>query len=99
MRTSSEVNRAYLGLRTGGGAVALVVELVSCHPPLPGTAPLSSYRKAKGVRTWGYGKALRALIELSSGTGGNPEEYPLNSLRIGRATAPAAGGSVSERVI
>ena len=99
VRTRSEVNRAYLGLRTGGGAVALVVELVSCHPPLPGTAPLISYRSAKGVRTWGYGQALRALKELVSGTGGDAEEYMLHSWWIGRATALAAGGSVSERVI
>ena len=42
---------------------------------------------------------MRALRELVSETGGNPEEYALHSMRIGGATALAAGGSVSERVI
>lgn len=42
---------------------------------------------------------MRALRELVSETGGNPEEYALHSMRIRGATALAAGGSVSERVI
>ena len=52
-----------------------------------------------GGTTWGYGQALRALRELVSGTGRNPEEYALHPLRIGETTDLAAGGSVSERVI
>lgn len=99
VRTREAVSGAYPGLRGGAGAVALMVELMSCHPSLPDNAPLSSYRGSGGVRTWGYGQAMRALRELVSETGGNPEEYALHSMRIGGATALAAGGSVSERVI
>ena len=56
MRTRSEVNGAYPGLRTGGGAVALMVELMSCQPSLPGTATISSYRSAQGVQHGDMGK-------------------------------------------
>ena len=94
IRTRTAVSGAYPGLREGAGAVALMVELMSCHPALPGDAPLS-----RGVREWKYGQAMRALREVVSETGGNAEDYALHSMRIGGATALAAGKSVSERVI
>ena len=42
---------------------------------------------------------MRALREFVPETGGNPEEYALHSLRIGGASALAAGGPVSQGVI
>ena len=95
VRTREAVSGAHPGLREVVGAVALMVGLLSCHPSFPGDAPFSSYRGWGGVRAWGYGQAMRALRGLVSETGGNPEEYALHSMRIRRATALAAGGSVS----
>ena len=42
VRTREAISGAYPGLRKGAGAVALMVELVECHPSLPGDALLSS---------------------------------------------------------
>ena len=99
VRTRSEVRGPRSGLDEGGGAVALMVALLSCHAALPKHAPLSSYRAGKQVRAWGYGQALRALREVVEKSGRNPKEYALHSLRIGSASTLAAGGDVSERVI
>lgn len=38
VQTRSEVNGVHLGRATAGGAVALMVELMSCHPSLLGNA-------------------------------------------------------------
>ena len=35
-------------------AVALMVELLSCHPTLPDGVPLSSYRSGGKVHLWWY---------------------------------------------
>ena len=43
-RTRDEISGPQSGYRAGGGAVALTVELMSCHATLPDDAPLSSYR-------------------------------------------------------
>ena len=58
VRTRSEVRGPRSELGKGGGAVAVMVALLSCHAALPEHAPLSS---GKHVRVWGYGQALRAL--------------------------------------
>ena len=82
-----------------GGAVALMLELMSCFPSLPGHAPLSSYRCDKSVRVVRYSPALRAIKQLVAKSGRNPDEFALHSLVIGGATTLAAGGDITERVI
>ena len=49
-RTRDEVYGPRSGYETGGGAVALMVELMSRHPTLPDHAPLSSYRDGRYVK-------------------------------------------------
>ena len=51
-------------ITTGGGAVALMVDLLSWYPALPKHAPPASYRSDNGVRVWGYGQAMQALREM-----------------------------------
>ena len=99
VRTRTEVRGSKSSFRVDGGAVALMLELMSCFPGLPDHAPLSSYRCGKSVRVVRYGRALRAIKELVAKSGRNPDEFALHSLRIGGATTLAAGGDISERVI
>ena len=86
-------------VEAGGGAVAILVELLSIHPALPKNAPLSSFRTRQGVRVWRYTQALAALRQIVARDGGNTQEIGLHSLRIGAATALAAGGVVPDRII
>ena len=76
---------------TGGGAVALMVELMASGITLPESAPLSSYTR--------YGQALRALHQVVVQSGGEPSDFAVHSLRIGAATKLVAGGDVPDRVI
>lgn len=61
VRTRSEVRAPRSGLCEGGGAVTLVVALMSCHATLPEHVPHSSHRSGQQGRLWGYGHALKAL--------------------------------------
>ena len=79
--------------------MALILALLSCHPTLPDSAPISSYRCGRQVRVVKYDQALRALRAIVERSGRNPEEYALHSLRIGGASTLAAGGEVLEHVI
>ena len=87
------------GVGAGGGAVALMVELLSVYPTMPDSAPLSSYRCGNEVRVWRYTEALAALRRVTAKAGDDPSEVGLHSMRIGAATMPAAEGEVSQRVI
>ena len=71
---------------TGGGAVALMVELTASGITLPESAPSSSHRCDSVVRVWRHGQALRALREVVVQSGGEPSDFALPSLRIGAAT-------------
>ena len=99
VRTRDETHGPRSGYRADGGAVALMVELLSCHPTLPDSVPLSSYRSGREVKVWKYDQALRAFREIVEKSGRNPKEFALHSLRIGGASTLAAGGDVSDRVI
>ena len=94
-----ELVASSVGHRADGGAVALMLELMSCFPGLPDHGPLSSYQCGKDVRVVRYGRALRAIKEVVAESGRNPNEFALHSLRIGGATTLAAGEDISERVI
>ena len=99
VRTRDEVRGSRSSYRADGGAVALMLELMSCCPGLLHHAPLASYRVGSSVRVVRYGRALRAVKEVVAKSGRNPDEFALHSLRIGEATTLAAGGDISERVI
>ena len=96
-RTVAQGKRSRAGF--GGGAVALLVELMSCHTMLPEDAPLCSFRSEGRTKVWGYSKALRALRELAESDGINPKHVGMHSLRIAAATTLAAGGEVPDRII
>ena len=63
-RTRTEVRGSKSSFRVCGGAVALMLELISCFSSLSGHAPLSSYRSGKSVRVVREGRALRAPRSL-----------------------------------
>ena len=90
-----EISGPQSGYRADGGAVALMVELMSCHATLPDDAPLSSYRIGREAEVLKYGQALQAFREIVKKSGRDPKDFALHSLRIGGA---ATGGG-SERVI
>lgn len=60
-RDAARGTRSQIG--TGGGAVALLVELMSCHITLTGSAPLCSYRKSGGV-----GALVLGMVGLDNST-------------------------------
>ena len=95
VRTRTEVRGWKSPFRVDVGAVALMLELMSCVSSLPDHAPLSSYRCGKSLRVVRYGRTLRAIKELVAKSGRNADEFALNSLRIGGATTLAAGGDIS----
>ena len=98
-RTRYEISGPQSGYRADGGAVALMVELMSCYATLPDDAPLSSYRIGREVKVLKYGQALQAFREIVKKSGRDPKGFALHSLRIVGASTLAAGGEVSERVI
>jgi len=81
----------------GGGAVALLVELMSCHAMLPENAPLYAFRNSKRG-AWTYGVTPRPR-EVAQSDGINPAHVGLHSLRIGATTSLAAGGEIPDRII
>ena len=99
VRTRDDASGTRSGVGAGGGAVALMVELLSVYPTMPESAPLSSYWCGNEVRVWRYPEALAALRQVAARAGHDPSEVGLHSLRIGAATTLAAGGDVSQRVI
>ena len=55
VRTRDDASGTRSGVGAGGGAVALMVELLSVYPTMPEmpeSAPLSSYRCGNEVRVW-----------------------------------------------
>ena len=99
VRTRDKITGPRTGYRADGGAVALMVELISCHRSLPASAPLSLYNCGKSVRVLRYGHALRAFRDIVANAGRCPEHFSLHSLRIGGAITLAAGGDVPEVAI
>ena len=99
VRTRTEVHGSKSSFGVYGGAVALVLELMSCFSSLPDNAPLSSYRSGKSIRMVRHGHALRAIKEIVAKSGRSPDEFALHSLRTGEATTLTAGGDISERVM
>ena len=55
VQTRTEIRGPKSSFREDDGAVALMLELMSCFPSLPDYAPLSSYRSVKSVRVVRYG--------------------------------------------
>lgn len=87
------------GVKAGGGAVPLMVELLSRYPTRMESAPLSTYRFGDGVSAWSYMEVLAALRQVVANAGDDSSKVRMHSLRICAATTPAAGGNVSHRFI
>ena len=79
--------------------VALLAEFLSVHLKLSSAASLASYRELEHVAVWRYGQAPPALRAVVAASRQDPAEFAPHSLRIGEASLPASGGSVSEHVI
>ena len=99
VRTRDDASGTRSGVGAGGGAVALMVELLSVYPTMPESAPLSSHRCGNEVRVGRYPEALAALRQVAARAGNDLSEVGFHSLRISAATTLAAGGDVSQRVI
>ena len=81
----------------GGGAVDLMVELLSCYLFLPPSAPLVAFGCGSGRWSmWTQAQAMRALRQVVSVAGVQLEEYALHSVRIGGATHLSARGAAHE---
>ena len=81
----------------GGGAVDLMIELLSCFRSLPSNAPSVAFGVDGGSwAMWTKHHAESALRQVVSFAGLQPSEYALHSLRIGGATHLAAGGASPE---
>ena len=81
----------------GGGAVDLMLELISCYLFLPSSTPLVAYRSGGGRWSmWTKQQATVALRKVIALEGVQADEYALHSLRIGGATHLSAGGASPE---
>ena len=69
VRTRDDASGTSSGVGAGGGAVALMAELLSVYPTLPESTPLSSYRCGNEVRVWRYPEALAALRQVAANAG------------------------------
>ena len=69
VRTRGDASGTRFGVGAGGGAVVLIVELLSVYPTMPESAPLSSYRRGNEVRVWRYPEALAALRQVGAKAG------------------------------
>ena len=67
VRTRDDASGTRSGVGAGGGAVALMVELLSVYPTMPGSAPLSSYQCGNEVRVWRYPEPLRHFARWQRG--------------------------------
>ena len=95
VRSRDDASGTHSGVGAGGGAAALLVDLLSVYPTLPESAPSLPYRCRNEVRVWRYTDALAKLRQVATQAGDDPSEVDLHSLRIGTATTLAAGGEVS----
>ena len=67
VRTRDDASGTRSGVGAGGGAVALMVELLSVYPTMPESAPLSSYRCGNEVSVWRYPEPLRHYARWQRG--------------------------------
>ena len=89
-----------LAFRDGGGAVALMTELMSGSDSYPPDAPMMTYgvRDSGSLLVWNRYDAVAALRQVVGLAGLPPAEFALHSLRIGGATHLSAAG-VSPEVL
>ena len=81
----------------GGGAIDLMLELMSCNLFLPSSAPLVAYGSDDSRWSrWTKQQATVTLREVVALAGVRADEYALHSLRIGGATHLSAGGASPE---
>ncbi|CAN0128875.1 unnamed protein product, partial [Pylaiella littoralis] len=100
-RKGTVVTRVRVGPRcrseAGGGAVDVMIDLLSCCRALPSHAPLVAFDVEGGRWSmWSKHQAVAALRQVVALAGLPPMEYALHSLRIGGATYLAAAGATPE---
>ena len=98
VRTRDHASETRSGVGAGGGAVALMVELLSVYSTLPESAPLSSYRCGNEVRLWSYPEPSRHFARRHRRQEMISVKSDFYSLRIGEATMLANVGEVSQYV-
>ena len=101
LRKGAVISRVRAGsprpVGAGGGAVDLMLELMSCYLCLPSSAPLVAYGSGGGRWSmWTKQQATVALRDVVALAGVRADEYALHSLRIGGATHVSAGGASPE---
>lgn len=99
MRTRDSASGPASGLEADGGAVALMVELLSDNSILPDFAPLAADIEGRGIQVWSYRQATAALRQVAVSAGLNTKDVSLHSLRISVATVLGVGGDTLDRVI
>ena len=83
-----------LPLRDGGGAVELMIKLLSSGMFLPSHAPLAALGTARdNWSVWTQARATGALRRVVALAGFAADKYALHSLRIGGATFLSPGGA------
>ena len=83
----------------GGDAVALMMELMSCHPSFPGDTPIAAFRRGDAIQVWSRAEAVQRLRQIVEKCGQKPDEFALHSLRIGGATCLGSGRDIPQHVI
>ena len=78
VRTRDDAWGPRSGVGAGGGAVALVVELLSGYPTLSESPPLLISQYGNEVRVWMYQEALAALRQVVAKAGDGPSEVALS---------------------
>ena len=101
LRKGADILRVRAGLPrsvgASGGAVDLMLELMSCYLFLPSSASLVAYGSGSGRWSmWTKQQATVARREVVALAGVRADEYALHSFNIGGATHLSAGGAFPE---
>ena len=79
VRTRDDAWGPLSGVGAGGGAVALMVELLLGYPAFPGSTSLSTCRCGNQVRLLRYTEAFAAIRQVVAEAGDDPSEGGLHS--------------------
>ena len=91
-RTRDTIHGPQSEYRAEGGAVGLMVELLSCHQTLSDCAPLSVYREGRKVKVLKYDQALQGLREVIREAGPKPEGFGIAFVPDWRSFYPRSRG-------
>ncbi|CAM9501380.1 unnamed protein product [Laminaria digitata] len=66
-------------LESDGGAVAVLVELLSCDDNLSEHVPLAAFKCGSTIKVWDYRQATRALRQIAGQAGLDPKRVSLHN--------------------